>query len=251
VIVIAHRGASGYAPEHTFAAWNVALEMGAHFIEQDLQMTADGVLVVLHDETLDRTTSCSGRVRDVRFADLATCDAGSWFNEAHPGRASPHWVGLPIPSLEQVLERYGERARFYIETKSPGDAPGMEQELLRLIRRFGLIAPRDDLPAVIVQSFSAASLRTLHALEPRIPLVRLFGRHHTGFTLRWQLKRVARYARGIGPSRFDTDAKLIRAAHALDLVVHPWTVNDPAELARFAALGVDGVFTDYPDRAMT
>ncbi len=250
MIIIAHRGASGYAPEHTFAAWDLALEMGAHYIEQDLQMTADGVLIVLHDETLDRTTDCTGQVRFLSFADIASCDAGSWFNAAHPGRARPEWEGLAVPALEQVFERYEDRARFYIETKNPDDAPGMEEELLRLIRKFDLLGDREGLPSVIVQSFSGASLRKLHALEPRLRLVRLFGRHHTGLTLRWQLGRVARYGFGIGPSRFDVDARLVRSAHARGLAVHSWTVNEPAELARFEELGVDGVFTDFPDRAL-
>lgn len=248
MIVIAHRGASGHAPEHTFAAWDAALAMGADYLEQDLQLTADDVLVVMHDDTLDRTTDCHGHVRDHTLAELADCDAGSWFNSAHPDRATPGFASLGIPTLQQVFERYENAARFYVETKNPRSAPGMEEELLRLIRRHGLLDRQDaELPAIIVQSFSAASLRKLHALEPRLALVRLFGRHHTGFTLRRLLPRVARYAIGIGPSRADTDERLVRAAHADGLVVHPWTVNDPDEIRAFEHIGVDGVFTDFPD----
>lgn len=253
MIVIAHRGASGHAPEHTFAAWDAALEMGADYIEQDLQMTADGVLVVLHDETLDRTTGgrCRGRVRARKLADIAGCDVGSWFNDAFPGRARPDFADLRIPTLEEVFERYVGRARFYIETKKPRAAPGMEAELIRLIRRHALVRNTDGLPTVIAQSFSPASLRTLHALEPRLALVRLFGRHHTGFTLRHQLRKAAPHAFGIGPSRFDVDERLVRSAHAAGLVVHPWTVNDPADIRRLEHIGVDGIFTDFPDRVPT
>jgi glycerophosphoryl diester phosphodiesterase len=251
VIVIAHRGASGHAPEHTFAAWDAALDMRAEYLEQDLQMTADNVLIVLHDDTLDRTTGgqCRGPVRQRTLASIADCDAGSWFNQAWPARARPEFAELKIPTLQEVLERYEGRARFYIETKNPRAAPGMEEELLRLIGKHGLLdRPDDALPTVIVQSFSVASLRKLHMLEPRLPLVRLFGRHHTGFTLRRLLPRVARYAIGIGPSRADTDERLVRAAHAAGLLVHPWTVNEPMQIRRFERIGVDGIFTDFPDR---
>lgn len=250
MIVIAHRGASGYAPEHTFAAWDLALEMKADYLEQDLQMTADGVLVVLHDDSLGRTTGgrCRGDVRDSTLAEIAGCDVGSWFNDAHPDRARPDFASLRIPTLDAVFDRYRGRARFYIETKNPRAAPGMEEELLRLLRRYDLIGSADAIPTVIVQSFSGASLRKLHALEPSLPLVRLFGRHHTGFTLRRQLRGLAGWAFGIGPSRADVDEKLLGSAHTNGLVVHPWTVNDPHELRHFEEIGVDGVFTDFPDR---
>lgn len=251
MIVIAHRGASGHAPEHTFAAWDLALEMGADYIEQDLQMSADSVLIVLHDETLDRTTGglVRGRVSEMVAADLVKCDVGSWFNTAHPGRARPEYAQQRIATLEQVLERYHERARFYIETKNPRSAPGMEDELIRLLRRFGLTGDDSDIPRVIIQSFSAASLKRVHRLEPGLPLVRLFGRHHIGFTLRFSLAAVARYGYGIGPSIADIDRRLVEAAHVHGLVVHPYTVNGSDQLERMASLGVDGVFTDYPDRA--
>jgi len=253
MIVIAHRGASGYAPEHTFASWDLALDMGADYLEQDLQMTADGVLIVMHDDTLDRTTNgaCRGAVHEHALASIAGCDVGSWFNEAHPDRARPEFTGLAIPTLEQVFERYEGRARFYVETKKPGAAPGMEDELLRLIRRHGLLESAAEPPTVIVQSFSAASLRKLNTLEPGLALVRLFGRHHTGFTLQRQLDILSRFAFGIGPSRADTAEQLVEAAHEHGLVVHPWTVNDTSEMRFFSAIGVDGIFTDFPDRALS
>ena len=125
---IAHRGASGYAPEHTFPAYDLALKQGADYIEQDLQMTGDGVLVVLHDETLDRTArptkasepgDCTGPVRAKTLAQIKTCDVGRWFNQEYPRRAKAAYVGLKIPTLEQVFRRYGKGNNYYIETKSP------------------------------------------------------------------------------------------------------------------------------------
>ena len=117
-LVIAHRGASAYAPEHTFASWDRALELGADFIELDLQMTRDGELVVLHDEELDRTArgsqqECTGLVRERTLQQIQRCDVGGWFNAQHPDRARDEFVGLAIPTLRQVLERYGLGTRYY------------------------------------------------------------------------------------------------------------------------------------------
>lgn len=247
MLVIAHRGASGHAPEHTFAAWDLALHMGADYLEQDLQMTRDGVLVVLHDETLDRTsagTAC-GPVGTFDLADLADVDVGTWFNTAHPGRARPEYASQRVATLEQVLDRYADRASFYIETKQPESAPGMEEKLLALLERYGLVEPAAREWRVLVQSFSEASLRLLQRLEPRLPLIRLVeaGDRH----VLDRLDTVAEYAVGIGPSWRDVDAGLVAAARAACLEVHPYTVNDAAAMERLAALGVGGMFTDVPD----
>ena len=116
VLNIGHRGASGLAPEHTFPSYDLALKQGADYIEQDLQLTADGVLVILHDETLDRTArptaesapgDCTGPVKSKTLEQIKTCDVGSWFNEMYPERSRPEYVGLKIPTLEQVFKRYG------------------------------------------------------------------------------------------------------------------------------------------------
>jgi glycerophosphoryl diester phosphodiesterase len=248
MIIIGHRGASGYAPEHTFASWDLALEMGVDYIEQDLQMTRDGILVVLHDDTLDRTSGGArhGPVIYHTYREIADCDVGSWFNRTHPGRARPEYAGQRIPTLDTVLDRYKDRARFYIETKNPASAPGMEEELLRLLDHHGLL---DDAAPhrVIIQSFSGDSLRKLRAMNSALPLVRLFGRHETSWSMRLRLDRIARYASGIGPNYRDLDGRLLAAAHARNLVVHPYTVNDENVMRRLARLGVDGMFTDYPD----
>jgi glycerophosphoryl diester phosphodiesterase len=110
VLNIGHRGASGYAPEHTIPAYDLALRLGADYIEQDLQMTGDGVLVVLHDETLDRTArgsgrDCAGPVITKTLEQIKTCDVGSWFNEAYPQYAKDGYVGLRICTLEENFQR--------------------------------------------------------------------------------------------------------------------------------------------------
>ena len=252
VINIAHPGASAYAPEHTFASWDLALEMNADFLEQDLQMTADGVLVVLHDDTLDRTTRgleqhCSGPVIERTLAELENCDAGSWFNEEHPDRARPEFEELRIPTLEAVFERYAGRARFYIETKNPTAAPGMEEELLRLLHAFDLVPASLDDHTVILQSFSPASLMKLRDLEPTLPRVQLAPGDETVASIQSQLSEVAAYAQGLGPHYSDVNAALLDEAHELGLMVHPYTVDAPEEMRRLIGIGVDGMFTNVPD----
>src|SRR5262245_2273313 len=142
-LIIGHRGASGYAPEHTFPSYDLALELGADYIEPDLQMTSDGVLVAMHDPTLDRTArgdsaDCRGKVIDKTAAQIARCDVGTWFNQAHPEAARDSYAGARIPTLEEMFQRYGRRARYYIETKNPEEAPGMEEKLIALLDRYAL-----------------------------------------------------------------------------------------------------------------
>lgn len=251
VQVIAHRGASWDAPEHSFAAWDLALEQGADWIEQDLQMTADGQLVVLHDDSLDRTArgpaaDCAGLVREKLLGQLRRCEVGSWFNAEYPDRAKASYVGAGIPTLDSVLTRYAGRARFYIETKNPADAPGMEDSLLAVLRRHRLVGRGADEGRVMVQSFSAASLTRLHALEPRLPLVQLWDDDIPADSLAPLLDRVRRYAVGFGPARRLVSQRLVDAAHARGLDVHPYTVNAEPVMSALLALGVDGMFTDRP-----
>jgi glycerophosphoryl diester phosphodiesterase len=264
VIVIAHRGASAYAPEHTTAAYDLAVTLRADYLEQDLQMTADGVLVVLHDDTLDRTVRCARRphagtrVRDVAWPDLRGCDAGSWFNDRFPDRARPEFADLKLPTLDQVLERYAGMANFYIETKSPEDAPGMEDLLVESLRRHGLLATHrvpatrapvawNPPPRVVVQSFSAASLRLVRKIAPGIPLVQLLEEPTLRSDVDALLDSIAEYADGIGPDHRAVDRRLVAAAHERGLVAHPYTINDPARMAALADVDVDGMFTDTPD----
>ncbi len=251
-IVIAHRGASWDAPEHTFAAYGLAVAQGAEWIEQDLQMTRDGQLVVLHDDSLDRTargpeTDCRGLVRDKTLAQLANCEVGSWFNAEYPDRAKAGFAAERIPTLDAVLTRYAARARFYIETKNPADAPGMEDSLLALLRRHRLVGPGTREGRVIVQSFSPASLERLHALEPRLPLVQLWDDDIAPDDLVPLLDRVRGYAMGFGPARRLLSQRLVNAAHERGLDVHPYTVNAEAAMVYVLELGVDGMFTDRPD----
>jgi glycerophosphoryl diester phosphodiesterase len=186
-------------------------------------------------------------VRERTLAELERCEVGSWFNAEYPARAEGRYVGERIPTLDAVLTRYKDRARFYIETKNPAEAPGMEEALLALLREHRLIgrgAPRDR---VIIQSFSAPSLSKIHALDASVPLVQLLGEPVAPDALDEVLARIAEYATGIGPSRRIVTARMVQRAHELGLTVHPYTVNDPANMSFLLGLGVDGMFTDRPD----
>jgi glycerophosphoryl diester phosphodiesterase len=252
VLAIGHRGASGYAPEHTLASYDLALTLGADYIEQDLQLTRDGVLVVLHDPTLNRTArgaaeNCTGLVIEKTLAQIKTCDVGSWFNAAFPQYARAEYVGLKVPTLEEVFDRYRHSANYYIETKNPEDAPRMEEKLLALLAAYQLRDPAVRRDQVLIQSFSDASLRKIHGLDPALPLIQLFSNIGSAGILA-TLDQVKTYAVGIGPSGASVDAALVSAAHSRCLDVHPYTINETSQMAGLIALGVDGMFTNFPDR---
>ena len=244
---IGHRGASAYAPEHTFAAYDLALDQGADYIEIDLQMTADGVLVAMHDKTLNRTADapegvpkrfCRGLVSKKTLEQIKMCDVGSWF--------SPEYAGQRIPTLEEIFELYGTSVNYYIETKNPEAAPGMEEELLRLMEEYDLTEPAEENWQVLIQSFSAESLQKIHEMNSELPLVQLYWAG-TSKSIQRDLDAVSAYAVGIGPYKKDVDAALVEAAHEHCLAVHPYTVNTVEEMQDLISLGVDGMFTNNPD----
>ena len=251
-LVIGHRGASGTAPEHTIAAYDRAIALGADYIEQDLQMTRDSVLVIMHDPTLDRTMrgapdNCKGRVIEKTLAQIKQCDAGLWFNERYPQLAKREFVGQRVLTLEELFQRYGDSMNYYIETKNPGDAPGMERRMIALIRQYKLGPTNAPRGRVVIQSFSEPSLRFVHGLAPKLPLMQLIEKRPDA-DLDAAFARISDYAEGLGPDKRLIDAEWMKAAHAHCLSVHPYTVNETEEMRRLLALGVDGMFTNFADR---
>jgi glycerophosphoryl diester phosphodiesterase len=241
-LVIAHRGASAEAPEHTRAAYDRAARQGADVLECDLQLTADDVLVCLHDTTVHRTAggTGTGRVDAHTLAELQAMDFGAWFD--------PAFAGERIVTFAEQLRRYRDRpGRFYAETKAPAEYGGrMEPALVELLRRHDLVpeGPADpDRAPVIVQSFDLASLEAVKRLEPSLPTAWLF------------VAPPPELATGI-PDAVDVLApaadwvrghpELVEQAHAAGKPVHVWTVDDEAEMDELLALGVDGIFTNTP-----
>jgi glycerophosphoryl diester phosphodiesterase len=242
-LAVGHRGASGTRPEHTLASYDHAIELGADYIEQDLQLTSDGVLVIMHDETLNRTArgdaaNCTGRVDQHTLAQIKTCDVGSWFD--------PAYAGQRIPTLEELFQRYGHSVNYYIETKAPDTADHMEEKLLAMLDKYGLRGPSVSDWQVLIQSFSADSLKKVHAIDPTLPLIQL----QTSASIA-DLPGIRAYAVGTGPSYTGVTQSYVTTAHALCLDVHPYTVNDPAAMQTLLNWGVDGMFTNYVDRLNT
>jgi glycerophosphoryl diester phosphodiesterase len=239
VAVVAHRGASAHAPEHTVAAYDLALELGADGIELDVRLAADGRLVVFHDPTLARTAReggapCRGRVAERTVRDLARLDVGSWLH--------PRFAGLRPLTLGAALRRYAGRTQLHVEVKDPAVAPGIEDALV------AALSPHRSRGGLLVQSFDGAWLERLRARDADLPLLQLFGDDEGVATVRRRLPRLAHARIGVGACAARVDARLVRAAHERGLPVRVYTVNDPAEMARLVALGVDAIFTDAPDR---
>lgn len=266
--VIAHRGASGQAPESTLEAFTLAYEQGADYLEMDAQLTADGKLVVFHDDTIERTSDGTGHINDYTLAELKALDVGSWFNEAHPEQADTAFEGANLLTLDEVFEEFGHDARYYIEAKSPELNPGLEEALLAKLKEYDMIQSG----RVLVQSFSQPSLLELHEQSPSLPLVQLLWyypdeenaaqlKEWTGVTPGSNrvddadFAAIADYAVGIGSNYIYEDEPVISAdfvqqAQDNDLRVHVYTVNDKADMQQLLDWGVDGIFTNYPDRLL-
>jgi glycerophosphoryl diester phosphodiesterase len=226
--VIAHRGASGTRPENTLVAFHRAVELGAHMIELDVQCTRDGAVVVIHDETLDRTSDGVGPVRHRTLAELAELDAGRWF--------APAYAGERIPTLDAVLRAVS--IPINVELKPTGD-DGLERRTLDVVEAAGA------LQRVVFSSFAAESLVRLRALSADAELAVLWDRTAIAGALRLA-EGVGARALHIRTSRRAPSG--IAAGHQKGLQVRVWTVNSRADLAPLEAAGVDAVFTDYPER---
>jgi len=272
---VAHRGASAYAPEHTMAAYRLAIEQGADYVEQDLQITRDGVLVCLHDLTLERTTDAEdvfpdrhrvehGRktwpVSDFTLAEIRRLDAGSWFDRRFAGERVPTW--------QEAIDLVRGRAGLFPETKAP-DVYGsrgfdMEALVLQALRTNRLDTPdADPRTPVVIQSFSPGSLQKMRAMGTKLPLILLIDDDDPERDRKLSdegLKLAKSYADGIGPEKslLVEDPTLAGRARRLGLSITPYTFRAaglPAgltvreEMGKFLyEVGVDAVFTDNPDQ---
>ena len=249
-VSIAHRGASGYAPEHTFDSYDKAhKEFNADYIELDLQMTKDGNLIAMHDEDVERTTGHKGRVEDYTTKELKQMDVGSWFNKKYPKYAKKEYKGAKIPTLEEILDRYGDNANYYIETKSPDVYPGMEEKLLHSLEKHNLLSDQKlNKGQVVIQSFSQESLLKVANMNNQIPLVQLVDENKLSTFTSEDLKFISSYAIGVGPDYSDLDEQMVQKLYNYNLKVHPYTVNTEKDMQQMLNIGVDGVFSNYIDK---
>jgi glycerophosphoryl diester phosphodiesterase len=236
ILSIAHGGAAIAAPKQTLLAYQMATEANADVLEVDIHSTLDGVLVVIHDETVDATTDGTGSVKEQTFEQLRELDAGYAFSK--DGGFPYRGQGLTIPSLEELLDAFPE-AYWVIEIKQ--DDPPLTAPLLALLR-----AKKAE-QRVIIASFKDAVMADVRAQAPEI-----FTSLSTAeaaellFLTPEQEPSWSSPARFVQPPFGLTDQTRVDRAHRLGLKVHPWTVNDPEEMHRLIALGVDGIITDDP-----
>lgn len=228
--IIAHRGASGHAPENTFAAFERAVQLGAVFIETDLQLTRDARFVAIHDASLERTTNGRGAVRDHTLAELRQLDAGMWFDR--------QYMDQRIPTLDEILEFASQQdVVFYLEIKYDS-AWGMHHALV------GALGKAENAARTIVISFDPATLASVRRLEPAI-MIGLLVENATGDPVKAALEVGARQ---LCPRADLVTPELVERAHRADLHVVAWTINDADKMRAAIDTGVNGIMTDLPDR---
>jgi len=269
--LIAHRGASAYAPEHTLDSYRLAIAQKADYVEQDLQITKDGVLICLHDLTLERTTNVaeifpnrsvqedSGRhwyAADFTLSEIKALDAGSWFD--------PMFRGTQVPTWQEAINVVRGRAGLFPETKDPEVYArrgfNMDRLLAESLRRNGLDTSSSVKSPIVIQSFSPDSLKRLSSEHKvRVPLVQLVGIESATILTEKAMHEIRKYVQGIGPSKdlLRSNPDLVKWAHAEGLTVTAYTFRQPGESGFktvkeemdyfMNTLGVDAVFTDNPD----
>ena len=228
--LIAHRGASGLAPENTLASFRLALEQGAEAVEFDVHQTADKELVVIHDESLRRTAGWPAHIRDLSWQELYRFDVGSWFDRRFSAER--------IPRLDEVLDVVGKKVEVHLELKRGAPFyPGIEGRVVELLRR------RRVLKTCVVSSFDHQALRAVRALEPKARLGYLLG--ETPIETAWEeIKELS--AESLHLSLRQVNAARVAGGHRRRLPVLVYTVNDAADARRLSKIGVDGVFTNFP-----
>lgn len=247
-LVLAHRGGGGLHPENTLGAFEYSAEMGVDVLELDVHSTADGVLVVLHDATVDRTTNGSGRISAMTLEAVKKLDAGYKFS-TDGGQTFPfRGKGITIPTLQEIFNALPEQT-FNVEPKQA--EPSVTKPLCELIRA------RKMTDKIIVGSFRQTAIDEFRAECTEVA---------TSATPREVSQFLAMYKTGIGASytppmqALQIPEKLgslqivtkdfVETAHKLNLQVHVWTINDPADMQRLIETGVDGIMTDYPDKLL-
>ena len=247
-VPVAHRGASAYAPENTLAAVDKAHELHITWVENDVQRSRDGELVVVHDPTLSRTTDVEQvfpdrapwNVADFTAAEIAQLDAGSWFDA--------QFAGERVPTLRQYLQKLTSTGQnLLLEIKRPDLYPGIESEILAELDRQGWLDQRHLRDKLVIQSFDAASVARIHELNPEVK---------TGFLgtpAVSDLSDYATYCDQVNPRYTDLTAEYVQAvqavrgAHGRPLEVFTWTVDDASTATRLADMGVNGIISNAPD----
>ena len=243
VDVVAHRGSSGAAPENTLAAVRLAVQQRSDVVENDIQRTRDGELVILHDTSLARTTDVEERfpdrapwnVADFTLAEIRTLDAGSWF--------APEFAGARVPTLAEWGAAVGRRTGMLLEVKNPSLYPGIAADLDRQLDALPVFRAALRADRLVVQSFDHAWLRTYDQVAGNVPVGLLFA---GGPPTEAQLADAATWAEQANPALGDMTEATVDQIHSHGLETHVWTVNDGQGMRRAIGWDVDGVITNYP-----
>ena len=228
LMVIAHRGASSYAPENTLAAFDLALRMKVRHLELDVDFTRDGHIVVIHDNTVDRTTNGCGPVTSHTLAALRAFDAGSWFGA--------QFADERIPTFDEVLARY--KGRVHIHTEIKGHSPYLPQRTADLIRKHGMVEQ------VTITSFQNLRLEEMRAYAPELP---------TGWLVVGVSDPIIAQARAMGltqlcPRADSVTPELVRRLHAEGFVARAWGVATEELMQQVVEAGADGMTVNFPDK---
>ncbi len=238
--IIAHRGASGYAPENTLAAINLALEQQADMIEIDVFLSKDGHIVVMHDTNVNRTTNGKGKIADLSLAQLKKLDAGSWFDA--------QFAGERVPTLAEVLATVQGKAQLLIEIKQSGG--GIAQKVN------ALVAKHQAQSWCIVQSFDTQVIENLQKIKSSLRKhqlvvgnLPLFLPYHVNKKLSTGSVYQYSHAQSVNLMYHFTTQSVIRKLHSQKQKAMVWTVNQPSDMRRLMLMGIDGIITNYPDKA--
>jgi len=232
--IIGHRGASGEAPENTMTAFRLAAQMGADAVEFDVQLTRDMEPVVIHDQYVDRTTNGKGKVSHLSLEEIKRLDAGIYFDSQYQGEQVPH--------LQEVLELQDDDLRMNVELKSGKFDRSLVEKTYEWIFR----CSRSE--NVLVSSFNPYLLLHAHRIYPDIPLG-LLVTVSMGRIVRYILKKLIPHQAYHPESRLVTQETLI-VMQSQGIAVNAWTINDQQTMSLFSSWGIDGIITNYPDKAI-
>lgn len=236
MVNVAHRGASGHAPENTMAAFHKGFEMKADYIEIDVQMTKDGELIAIHDTTVDRTTNGTGNVGDLTFEEIRELDAGSWFSNEYSGEK--------VPTFEEILDAFRGKIGILIELKAPELYPGIEEKVAEALKERNMHRPNNG--KIIIQSFNHGSMEKSKELLPNVPHGVLAGASWRNVSEE-QLAEFATYADFFNPNMNIVTDELVSNVHEVGMKIYPYTSRSQEQAFRLFDLGVDGIITDYTE----
>jgi len=238
-IIIAHRGGAKLAPENTLAAFKNAITLGVDMIEIDVHLSKDGEIIVIHDETLDRTTNGTGEIKDLTSNEIKQYDAGSWFGE--------DFKDEKVPTLAETLKAINGQCKLLIEIKGGDERyPGLGVKIVQTVKEYNATA------WVVVQSFNKNSILRIKEMYPELITYYLLGKNFNKFYSEFSEgvktgSSIEKEFDGIAPHYSSLDKSKVALLHKAGFGVFTFTVNDKSDMQKVIEIGVDGIITDSPD----